>query len=282
MPSPSSVACSVCALVSAALLVAGCGGSDSSSTTTDTEDSVAKKGKVRVVWQEPRTEEDELGYELLEAGETEEIITSLAESFELPNPLLVRGVNGFEGGPAYYPEDNSIVLPYGFATLVLEVMAASSPEASEEELGEQAAAVNSFILAHEFAHALIENLNFSVLGREEDAADSISTSLLLEVPGGDGYAADAALFWAELSSGRESHDLEEYADTHSLDIQRALNILCWVAGSSEEAFEEVAESEALPEERLERCPEEYEQVVGSIAQELEPHLEDDAGDSGSG
>jgi len=266
-----------------ALFATGCGGSDSSSTAAATEASSEKRGEVRVEWEEQRTEEEELGYELLEASETEEIITGLAESFELPNRLLVQGINGIEGGPAYYPEDNAIVLPYQFATMVLGVMAESSPEASEEELGEQVTAVNSFILAHEFAHALIENLEFSVLGREEDAADSISTSLLLEVPGGDEYAATAALFWAELSGGRESHELEEYADTHSLDIQRALNILCWVAGSSEEAFEEVAESEALPEERLERCPEEYEQVVGSIAQELEPHMEGEAGeDSESG
>ena len=258
-----------------ALFAAGCGGSDSSSTAGATEASSEKKGEVRVEWEEPRTEEDELGYELLEAGETEEIITGLAESFELPNRLLVQGINGIEGGPAYYPEDNAIVLPYQFATMVLGVMAESSPEASEEEIGEQAGAVNSFILAHEFAHALIENLEFSVLGREEDAADAISTALLLEVPNGDEYAANAALFWAEVS-GEGGHNLDEYADEHSLNIQRALNILCWVAGSGEQAYEEVAESEALPEARLERCPEEYEQVVGSMEQELEPHLEGDA------
>jgi hypothetical protein len=205
-----------------ALLTAGCGGSDSSSTADATEASTEKRGMVRVEWEEPMTEEDELGYELLEAGETEEIISGLAESFELPNRLLVQGINGIEGGPAYYPEDNAIVLPYQFATMVLGVMAESSPEASEEEIGEQAGSVNSFILAHEFAHAMIENLDIPIFGREEDAADSISTALLLEVPNGDEYAANAALFWAELAS-EGGHSLEEYADEHSLNIQRALN-----------------------------------------------------------
>jgi hypothetical protein len=252
-----------------ALLTAGCGGSDSSSDTDATTSSEASTGEVKVVWEEPETEEDALGYEMLKEGETEEIVKTLARRFELPNRLLVRGVNGFGAGPFYNPEDNSITLPYGFAALVLEVMAASSPESSEEELGEEAGAVNTFILAHEFAHALIENLEVPVLGREEDAADSISTALLLEVPEGDEYAADAAVFWAELSGGRRSHDLAEYADTHSLDIQRALNILCWVAGSSESAYEEVAESEALPESRLEGCPYEYEQVVTSMEKTLD-------------
>jgi hypothetical protein len=257
------------------LIGAGCGGDSGSSSTTDSasekEASDSHTGEVRVVWQEPETEEDELGYELLEASQTEDVISGLAESFKLPHPLLVRGVNGFGGGPFYSPEDNSITLPYGFAALVFNVMAESEPE-SEEELGEQAGAVNNFILAHEFAHALIANFELPVLGKEEDAADSISTALLLEVPNGDEYAADAALFWAELSNGQESPDLEEYADTHSLNIQRALNILCWVAGSSEEAFEEVAESEALPPSRLETCPGEYEQLRESIAKELEPNL----------
>ena len=254
-----------------ALLAAGCGGSESSSDTDGDEG-----GKVRVIWQEPKTEEDQLGYELLEEGETEAIVTELAKSLKFPRPLRVRGVNGYGVGPYYYPEDNSITLPYGFAAFALEVMAESNPESSAEELGEQAASVNIFILAHEFAHAMVENLKLSVLGKEEDAADSISSAFLLEVPNGDEYAANAALFWAELANGQGAHSLDEYADTHSLNIQRALNILCWVAGSSEQAFEEVAESEALPPSRLETCPDEYELLTESIEQELEPHLTEDA------
>jgi hypothetical protein len=258
-------------VVSAALLGAGCGGSGSSSTTDESEAS-NPVGEVHAVWQEPETEEDEVGYELLTASQTKDIASGLAEAFELPNPLLIRGVNGIGGGPFYSEEDNSITLPYGFAALIFEVVAGSNPESSPEELGEQAAAVNSFILAHEFAHALIANYELPVLGKEEDAADSIATALLLEVPEGDAYSADAASFWADFSGRQEPPELAEYADVHSLDLQRAFSVLCWVAGSSEQAYEEVAESEALPEERLETCPEEYEQLVTSIEQELKPHL----------
>lgn len=276
MPSPPTGArrsgVAVFLAILTVLLGVGCGGSGSSSTTADSEASDPESSEVRVVWQEPVTAEDEVGYELLQASETEEVVTELAETFELPRPLTVRGVNGYGDGPYYYGEDNSITLPYGFAAFALEVMAESSPESSEEELGEQAAAVNTFILGHEFAHALVENLGLSVLGKEEDAADSISTALLLEVPGGARYAADAALFWAELSAGQKSHDLAEYADTHSLNAQRALNILCWVAGSGEGSFEKVAELEVLPESRLETCTDEYELLVESIEGELKPHL----------
>jgi hypothetical protein len=258
--------------VTTALLGAGCGGSDSTSTGSGGEESKTDGGQVRFAWQEPQTEEDEVGYELLQASETEEVATELAEEFELPHPLLVRGVNGFGQGPFYLGENNSITLPYGFAALVLEVLVEGDPESSDAELEEQAIGVNSFILAHEFAHALIENFELPVLGKEEDAADSISTALLLEVPDGDEYAVDAALFWAGLSGGQESHTVAEYADSHSLDIQRSYNILCWVAGSSEASYEEVAELEVLPASRLQTCPDEYEQLVTSIERELEPHL----------
>jgi hypothetical protein len=250
----------------------GCGGSGSSSTEAGGEGAGHGGGEVRFAWEEPETSEDEIGLELLEASETEEVATELAEAFDLPHPLLVRGVDGYGRGPYYLGEDNSITLPYGFAALVAETMAESDPEAGEEELEEQAIGVNDAVLGHEFAHALVENFQLPVLGKEEDAADSISTALLLEVPGGAEYAADAAVFWAQSAEGVESHTVAEYADSHSLDIQRAYNILCWVAGSSEEAYEEVAELEALPSSRLETCPDEYELLAESIEKELRPYL----------
>ncbi len=274
-PSPPGAPSSGAILFLAAialLLLAGCGGSGSS-TTDGGEGSSADSGKVRVVWQEPETEEDAVGYEMLTASGTKQVAKSLAKAFELPNPLLIKGVNGIGGGPFYDPEENSITLPYGFAALVLEVVANGNTEIGPEEVGERAGAVNSFILAHEFAHALIENYELPVLGKEEDGADSIATALMLQIPEGDVYAADAAAFWADFSGRQEPPELAEYADAHSLDLQRAFNVLCWVAGSSPEAYEEVAEIEALPPSRLETCPEEYEQVVGSIEKELKPHLE---------
>jgi hypothetical protein len=263
------------ALCAAVPLGAGCGGSGSSSDTKSAEDSNPDTGKVRVVWQKPEAEEDAVGYELLEASQTKGVATALAEAFELPHPLLVRGVNGIGGGPFYNPEDNSITLPYGFAALILEVESSDNPEMSPEELGEQAGAVNSFVLAHEFAHALIANFELPVLGREEDAADSIAAAVILGIPEGAAYAADAAAFWADFSSRQEPPALAEYADAHSLDLQRAFNVLCWVAGSSERSFEEVAELGVLPESRLESCPQEYSQLVASIERELKPHLKND-------
>ncbi len=253
-----------------ALVLAGCG---SSSSSDSSEAEGPPRGKTRVVFQPAAGEEDQVGKELLEASETEAVAGGLAKTFELPRPLLVKGVNGIGGGPFYDPEDNSITLPYGFAALVYQLELESNPEASEYEIGERIGAVNSFIFAHEFGHALIANYELPVLGKEEDAADAISTVLLLTVPNGAEYDAAAAAFWANFSGRQEPPAIAEYADQHSFDLQRAFDILCWTAGSSEQSFEEVAELEVLPESRLETCPGEYQQLSDSLGQVLRPHIE---------
>jgi hypothetical protein len=286
-------------LISAlALAVAGCGGgssstSSSSSSSTSSTDSAADTGsepggetettadspraggagEIKTVWQKPRGEENQIGYELLKASETRYLAKSLASAFELPNTLTIKGVNGFGGGPFYNPEDNSITLPYEFATVVLGVIAQSDPEESEYEWGEAVGAVDSFILAHEFGHALIHNFELPVLGREEDAADGIATALLLLASEGSVYAADAAEFWINFSGRQNPPRLAEYADNHSFDRQRADNILCWIGGAEEELLVAFVENEVLPESRAVSCPGEWELLRRSVEQVLEPHLE---------
>jgi hypothetical protein len=285
-----------------AVLVAGCGGGGSSSSastssggdsaaaagdtesaaneegdgeaaeTGATEEGTGEPGVVEAEWEKPHGEENIAGYELLKASETRSLAKSLATAFELPNPLLIKGVNGFGGGPFYNPEDNSITLPYEFPAVVFNVIIQSNPEESPKEWGEAAGAVNSFILAHEFAHALIHNFELPVLGREEDAADGIATVVLLKAEEGGLYAIDAAEFWEAFSGRQDPPDLAEYADNHSFDRQRADNILCWVAGSDEPVLEAFLEHGILPEDRLAACPGEWELLRRSAEQVLEPHL----------
>lgn len=265
-----------------ALMIAavGCGGSDSSSSggSSSTAEAAAKKakpvetGKVVAHWQRPVGQANVVGYELLKASETEYLAKSLATAFELPAALKVKGVNGFGGGPFYSPEDNSITLPYQFATAVIGVISETNPQGTETEWGEAVGAVNSFIFAHEFAHALIHNFNLPVLGREEDAADGIATVLLLKAEEGATYAAEAAEFWDGFSGRQNPPQLVEYADNHSFDRQRAYNILCWVGGSDEAILQALAENEIVPEERLASCPAEWQLLRESAEQVLDPHL----------
>ena len=65
---------------------------------------------------------------------------------------------------------------------------------------------------------------------------------------------------------------QPYADEHSLSIQRALDIVCGVAGSSQASLQDIAQRQILPEERLQRCPAEYRQQEHAWKTLLKPHL----------
>ena len=270
---------------------AGCGGSSSSSSAPSTTaaavgasgasgasgpqgttTSAPTTGHVTVEFAPPQTRNDAIGAKLLKVSQTERLAQTLAKTFQLPHPLLIKGVNGLGSGPFYNPRDNSITLPYGFAALILNVARQGNPNLSGYQIGEHVGAVNSFILEHEFGHALIANFKLPVLGKEEDAADTIATILLLKAPHGDQYDAFAAQFWADFSGRQDPPAVADYADVHSLDLQRSFDILCDVAGSSQASLRQVAALGVLPRSRLASCPQEYQQAVDSLTQELRPHL----------
>ena len=72
-------------------------------------------------------------------------------------------------------------------------------------------------------------------------------------------------------ANREEYDASAFWDEHSLDIQRAYDIICWVAGSSQEAYDLVAQGELIGESRLVRCPAEYRQQVDGWFALLRPY-----------
>ncbi len=225
-----------------------------------------------MIYEKPKTHDDNIGYTLLKAARTQYLATTLASTFQLPHPLLVRGVDGVGGGPFYNPRDNSITLPYGFASVVFSILKQDNPNQTNYQLGSAFGAVQSFLLAHEFGHALVTNFRLPVLGSNEDAADKIATILVLKASAGAQYATDAARFFADFSGRQSPPAVADYADTHSLDLQRSFDILCDVAGTSKTNFQHIAALGVLPQSRLQTCPSQYQQDVDSITQELKPHL----------
>src|SRR3954470_16515509 len=101
-----------------ALLVAGCGSSDdTSSTSTGASGASGVAGAsgeqgptgapVNVTFAQPSSsQQNQLGATLLKANRVPFLMTSFSNAFQLPDPLTVRGVNGFGGGPFFNPKDN--------------------------------------------------------------------------------------------------------------------------------------------------------------------------------
>jgi len=138
-----------------------------------------------------------------------------------------------------------------------------------------------FILFHEMAHALIGELGLPVLGREEDAADSLATILM--IPDEPDEAMDAAVaaaaegwFQSYEASGGDTAELA-FWDEHGLDPQRAFAIVCLMYGSDPERYQQFADEMGLPPERQETCPNDYALAVLSWNALLEPYATEAAG-----
>lgn len=256
----------------AAVTLTACGSDDSSSSKkTTTTKPVAHT--MRVIYATPTTKDEELAQTLLSAGGTAEVAKGLASDFRLPwnTKVVVRTTS--DTGPAYTPDDHTINLDYAFVNFVVNQVKANDPKITDYDLGKTVAAINSFIFVHEFAHLLIDAFDLPITGREEDAADQLATVFMTEfVNGGEEYAFDAADFFQSLAQNPSQLKQADFFDEHSLDAQRAYAIACWVAGADENYYKAIEKAGILDAERLQRCPEEYQQKVHAWMTLLKPYL----------
>lgn len=259
-------------LATTLLVAAGCG-SSSDGDKPDAKRSESARGKITVAYDEPSDQDAAAAKELLMLGGTDGVAAGFTKSFKLPANLKVHVVNGLVG-PNYNPQAKTLTLSYGFVEYTAAVLKRNFPQlrTDDSEFGKELAAVDAFILVHEFGHAFIDLFDIPVLGKEEDAADAIAAVFLTRaVKGGAEYAFDAAKFFDALSGRQRTLAPSDYWDSHSLDKQRAYSIVCWIAGSSEAAFNEVAKLGVLGKDRLQSCPAEYRQKVRSVEGALRKH-----------
>jgi hypothetical protein len=243
-------------------------------TTTAASGTAGAPGVISVDYDAPDDEASAFAKEILRLGGTDGVADGFTKSFALPVDVTIHVVNGLVG-PSYDPATKTITLSYGFVNYTATVLKRNFPElrSDDEEFGKQLAAVDAFILIHEFGHTFIDVFELPVLGREEDAADAVATVFLTrDVDNGAEYAFDAARFFNALSGRQRELAPQDFFDEHSLDKQRAYSIVCWIAGSSEQSYRDVARRGLLSDERQRCCPAEYRQKVSAVEKLLSPHL----------
>lgn len=120
-----------------------------------------------------------------------------------------------------------------------------------------------FVLYHEVAHLIFDQLELPILGREEDAADNMATWTLLNrrTAATERALADAAQGWILSGIAYDSGgDDSDYAAGHSLDKQRAYQIVCLMVGMDETAFRPIANEYRMDRDRQDSCYWDYETV----------------------
>lgn len=156
--------------------------------------------------------------------------------------------------------------------------AAHAEELSKRQRNEAMhfAANNSlFVLYHEVAHLLIDQMGLPVLGKEEDAADNMATWTLLNKasPAADTALQDAAYGWvlsgiAYNSGGDES----DFYAAHSLDRQRAYQIVCLMVGNNTDKFRKTADEYRMDGDRQESCQDDYRSLNRSLKGLFDSHV----------
>jgi hypothetical protein len=131
-----------------------------------------------------------------------------------------------------------------------------------------------FVLGHETAHALISQFEIPVIGREEDAADALSTLVALKMSTSfaDRVVVNAARGWF-LSDQRDKKVgiPASFYDEHGMDLQRAYNVVCLLVGGEPDKFTALANEVKLPKERQNTCKFDYSNAEWSWGEVLKPH-----------
>lgn len=212
----------------------------------------------------------------------ESLIDDTNKRLSLPVDITVvfrecngKDANGEAEDPTnawYNPDDHSITMCYGMIKKSEDLF--RDDEKEEKDLDEAVLGSTAWTFYHEMGHALIDVYKIAHTGKEEDAADELSTFILIN--GGD-EGEKAALSGAEdFMREASENDLneEDFADVHSLSKQRFYNIICWVYGSNTEKYASLTEGKdpTLPEGRAESCEGEYQRITKAWQNLLGPHL----------
>ena len=125
-------------------------------------------------------------------------------------------------------------------------------------------------LYHEFGHAIIHLTDASVLGREEDAVDTLAVILLYELWEEDSAQLLTALTALSFELAAQEDEDPTYWDVHGHNMQRYYNQICLFYGANPEARAELASDFELPDQRAATCVEEFDLASASWAAVIEP------------
>lgn len=169
-----------------------------------------------------------------------------------------------------------------FAALSFLVLASALPAHAQQLTNAQREGAVQFVLNntrhtmfHEIGHLFVDQFNLPVLGKEEDAVDTMATLLMLESGLASDFAAlqDTVDGWLFSETTRPSRGYvnSDFYGAHSLDIQRSFAIVCLMVGSDYRQHTSYATRISLPMDRQQSCTEDYHAAERGWNTVLEPH-----------
>ncbi len=210
---------------------------------------------------------------------------------------------GLNGSPYYSSGNRALVMCYQFMKVVeqradlITQVEAKNPKQFPMRVSRDGfiAGVFAGVMLHEAGHALFDNLDVPIFGREEDAADEISTFVALQFKRRiadlvvASYADLGETFANPPTRAPDTKDPNYYpkdktlqcfadpfcafADVHGTWGQRFFNTLCLMYGSDPQHYAFLLTGGWLPQDR--DCVGEYVQVRHAFATTIYPFIDRD-------
>ncbi|MGW0669866.1 DUF4344 domain-containing metallopeptidase [Streptomyces sp. NPDC002746] len=243
------------------------------------------KGRLVVTYAKGKTAADRQAEAFLRKNKVLEGVAAYAdELIALPYDVPLRGRSCGTPNAFWSSETKDISYCYEFLSALKPIYQKQDTTGTAHqraaEVDSDLIGLTNGVLFHELGHGLVAMYDLPITGKEEDAVDQLSTLLLST---GDtkhiNYTVSTINAWGGLAQAETKGKLPigQYADEHSLSVQRYYNWACWLYGSDPDAFESVVETPdnpngALPEERAAQCPKEFSQIANSWGTLLDPYM----------
>lgn len=233
-------------------------------------------GKMTVVFEDAKSPEAISGRKFMEETNLlQQLADDMTSTLKLPFDIPIKGSQCDEPNDFWSPSNKSVTMCYEDASNALDIFT---------KLGDKdprKAAFNTELEAfyHESGHMVIDIYDLPATGREEDAADQVSTFMLLR-PNADGtidpdsIAAikDTARLYKASADPNNEIDERLLADVHSPDKARMYNFECWAYGADPKQTQDLIDNGLLPQDRADGCEDEYSKLKSSWTTLLEPYF----------
>ena len=140
---------------------------------------------------------------------------------------------------------------------------------AREAVDRRLRAAMMFTFFHELGHALHDELDLPLLGRDEDAVDDIATLWMIRLGVGD--AAQHAAFGHHLRAQQPEYRHAAW-DEHGSGAQRGFAIGCLLYGADPERYMSTLERMNIPAPHLLRCKKDFATRLRAFDKLFAPHL----------
>ncbi|NEO84855.1 MAG: DUF4344 domain-containing metallopeptidase [Spirulina sp. SIO3F2] len=219
---------------------------------------IQDSGDILLTYDPPAIAEHQAIYESLASnGFFDALVDELNTDLAFPQDIQITFTECGEVNAFYYPDYVEVTMCYELLEQFIYIFGV---EDGTDGFDDAVIDASLFTFFHELGHALVHQYELPITGREEDAVDDFAAVMLIDIYGDEaGLLSGMWQFESEAIEEQENLADLPYWGEHSLSTQRFYNTACLIYGSEPNTYEFLIEEGALPEDRAERCPAEYEQ-----------------------